>query len=617
MKNPTRFGGRLLILLSASFVVQSADKIPSTEPVELSPVVITATRTSQSLGQSLASVSVITREQLDRQQVTTVAEALDGFAGIQFSNNGGAGKVTSLFMRGAESDQVLVLIDGVKMGSATAGTSPFQHIPVDQIERIEVVRGPRASLYGSDAIGGVIQIFTRSGKTGGQQSASVSVGAHDYLGSNINFSERFEKTWISLNADYQRTAGINSCQGSFAGGCFTVEPDRDGYKRKSGSLRIGHQLTSNLEIEFHSLLTFGKTEFDGGFTNEADFAQQVTGGSVVWDATDDWQITARAGISKDETDNDLNGVFSSLFDTQRISRSLQSDYQLDDGQLITLGYDFQDDQITSNNLYTQTSRRNEGLFGQYLLEIGQWSLQASGRRDSNEQFGSHETGGIAVGYFADNGITTTLSHGTAYKAPTFNELFFPFFGNANLDPEESKTTELGFSGTVQGVDWSSNFFHTSVDELISFDLSIFAPANISRATINGLELQASTWVAGWAIDAQFSFLDAKNKDSGANHNNLLPRRARRSFRLDADRNEGKWQYGGTLTARSSAFDDLANSNEIGGFVTLDLRGGYQLNRQWQIQLKANNLFDKKYRTAANFNQDGANLMMTLRWQDSQ
>ncbi|RLA09499.1 MAG: TonB-dependent vitamin B12 receptor [Gammaproteobacteria bacterium] len=611
----TRRCGLALLLLTQA-VDAETDADLDNGPVQLSPIVVTATRTEQAADETLASVTVISREELELRQSTTVAEALNGMVGLQFSNNGGLGKTTSLFMRGTNSDHVLVLIDGVKVGSGTTGAAAFEHIPVDQIDHIEVVRGPRASLYGSEAIGGVIQIFTRSGKDGSRKSASISGGAHDYFGASASLSERFDKTWINLSANYERTAGINSCQGSLFGGCFTNEPDRDGYKSKSGSFRIGHQLTDDLEFGFNTLHTEGETDFDGSFTNETDFVQQVTGGSIAWDVTTNWRLTTRAGLSKDENENHLNGVFASRFDTKRNSRSVQSDYQLNEAQLITLGYDYLDDRITSSTAYAETSRRNEGGFGQYQLTAGRWSLQASARHDSNEQFGNHETGGGALGYFADNGVTTTVSYGTAYKAPSFNELYFPGFGNASLNPEESKTAELGISGNFQGIDWSSNFYQTTVDDLIAFDMATYAPANISEAKIKGVELQAITLIAGWNINTQFTFLDAKNEDGGPNHDNMLPRRARQSLRVDGDRRSGKWEYGGTLQARSNAYDDLANNDRIGGFVTVDLRGSYQLTPQFLLQGKVNNLLDKTYSTAANYNQDGANLMFTLRWQDN-
>ena len=607
MKISTRLGGVSLLLLAYS---SFADIDGSTAAVKLSPIVVTASRTIQSVDEVLASVTVISREQLEQRQTSSVVEALNGLAGIQFTNSGGAGKATSLFMRGTNSDHVLVLIDGVKVGSATLGTAAFQHISVDQIDHIEVVRGPRSSLYGSEAIGGVIQIFTRNGKHGSHKSAHRSVGAHDYHGGGVSVSERFEGTWISFSGDVQRTDGINAKAGA-------TETDRDGYRRKSASFRIGHQLTNNLELEFHTLHAEGENEFDGSFQDQTDFLQQVTGGIVRWDVNDAWQLTGRVGISKDETENGKSGVFASLFDTQRISRSLQSDYQLTDDQLVTLGYDFQDDQITSDGVFTETSRRNEGLFAQYLLEMGSWSLQASGRHDSNEQFGGYETGSVAVGYLANNGVMVSLSHGTAYKAPTFNELFFPGFGNPDLDPEESKTTELGFSGTLQQVNWSANFYRTSVDELIAFVFtppSTFAPVNVAEATLSGIELQASTRVSGWDINSQVTFLDAKNEDDGANHGNQLNRRARRSLRMDADRQIGKWQVGGSLFARGKAYNDVENNDRIGGFVTLDLRAAYRLTPELKLQGKLNNAFDKKYRTVSTFNQDGANLMFTLRWQ---
>ena len=614
MKISTRLGGLSLVLLSQSLL---ADIEGDSAPVRLTPIVVTATRTAQSLDQTLASVTVITREQLQQRQVSTVTEALNGVVGLQFRTNGGVGKATSLSMRGTESGHLLVLIDGVKIGSATLGTSAFQHIPVEQIERIEVVRGPRASLYGSEAIGGVIQIFTRDGRGGEHRSVALSKGSHDFTNASASYSDRVGNTWFSVSGEYQDSNGINVCDG----GCFTVEPDHDGYDRKSGSLRIGHQFSSSLKAEFHATQASGDTESDGTNSNATEYLQQVVGGKVGWNVTEDWLLTFQLGTSRDETENELNGVFTDYIDTKRLTRSIQSDYQINDKQSVTFGYDFQDDLVNSSIAYAERSRRDEGVFAMYQLQLANWSFDLSGRRDSNEQFGSHNTGNIALGYFFDDGINITLSHGTAFKAPTFNELYFPAifvgfpaFGNPDLKPAESRSTELGIAGTAKRFDWSASFYRTVIDDLIAFDFATFQAGNVATARIQGVEFELQTALAGWDLQAQLTLLDPKNAGAGANHNNELARRSRRVLRLDADQRQQKWRYGATLFARSNSYNDLANSDELGGYVTVDLRSSYQFNQQWLLEGKVNNLFDKHYRTVSGFNEDRLNMMLTLRWQ---
>ena len=616
MKISTRIGGLSLLMLSQSLV---AEIETDSQPVQLSPIVVTATRTAQSLEQTLASVTIITRDQLEKRQVLTVPEALNGVAGLQFRSNGGIGKSTSLSMRGTESGHLLVLIDGVKMGSATLGTAAFQHLPIEQIERIEVVRGPRASLYGSEAIGGVIQIFTRDGSSGKHLGVAISKGSHNYTSTSVSYSDRIGKTWFSINGEYLDTDGINVCDG----GCFTVEPDHDGYDRQSGSLRVGHQFSNSLKVEFQAIQAGGKSQNDSTISNQSEYLQQVVGSKVSWNVTDDWLLSFNVGTSRDEGEDELDGVFVSVIDTKRLTRSVQSDYQISEQQSVTFGYDFQDDLITSTVAYAERSRRDEGVFGMYQLQLANWSLNASARRDSNEQFGSHNTGNIALGYFFESGISVSLSHGTAFKAPTFNELYFPAifvgfpaFGNPDLKPSESRSTELGFGGSLESLDWSVNVYRTVIDDLIAFDFATFQAGNVATARIQGMELELQSELAGWDLQAQLTLLDPKNAGPGANHNNELARRSRRVLRLDADRQRQNWRYGATLLARSNSYNDQANSDELGGFVTVDLRTSYQFNPEWRLEGKINNLFDKHYRTVSGFNEDGINLMFTLRWQQT-
>ncbi len=599
-------------LLFGSFV---SFAVADTDPG--APVIVTATRTALTEDESLASVTVITREQIERLQAQSIQELLRGVAGVDISNNGGPGKATSVFLRGTESDHVLVLIDGVKVGSATLGTTSFQDIPVEQIERIEIVRGPRSSLYGSEAIGGVIQIFTRKG--GGTFKPYFSLGGGTYSTHNASagVSGGGKRGWFNLGASGIDTEGFNACDGKPSpggAGCFTNEPDKDGYYNLSGSLRGGYQFENGLEVDVHALYITGDTEFDGSYVNESESVQEVFGGRLRFSPQDIWQVTFAAGQSRDESDNFKDDTFQSRFNTERNTLSLQNDITFAADHLLTVGADYQDDRIDSTTTYAVSSRNNKGLFGQYQGKFGVTDVQFSVRRDDNEQFGSHSTGGVAWGQTLSKGLRITASYGTAFKAPTFNELYFPGFGNSDLQPETSRSLELGLRGNSTWGRWSLNAYETKVDDLIAFDATTYAPANIDQAHIYGFEVELDTKLDDWVLNLTLTLLDPENRSGGANDGNVLPRRARQSLRIDADRDFDRYSLGATLVSAGRRYDDLANTRELAGYATIDLRAEYIFSKAWRAQARIENLFNKDYETAAFFNQSGRSVYLTLRYQ---
>ena len=590
---------------------------PSAYATELETMIVTATRTAQTADQTLASVTVITRDDIERQQAQSIQDILRGVSGVSSANNGGPGKATSVFLRGTESDHVLVLIDGVKVGSATLGSTAFEHIPIDQIERIEIVRGPRSSLYGSEAIGGVIQIFTRKGGGALKPFFSVGGGSDSTYNTSFGLSGGGDHGWFNLSANGVDTEGFNSCTGKpFPGGsgCFTIEPDKDGYREASGSLRAGYRFENGLEVDVRALRAVGEIKFDGDFINESETVQQVLGGTLRYSPIDPWQITLVGGRGQDEIDSFKDGVFKTEFNTKRDTVSLQNDFSLADDHLLTLGADYQNDRVSGTESYAVTSRDNAGVFAQYQGVFFAHDLQLSVRRDDNEQFGGHTTGGVAWGYALSKDFRLTASYGTAFKAPTFNELYFPGFGNANLDPEESRSVELGLNGNAEWGRWSLNAYETHIDDLIAFDASIFAPANIDQARIRGLEAALATQIEDWDLNMNVTLLDPENRSSGAQRGNVLPRRAEQSFRFDMDRRFGSYAVGATVLAEGRRYDDLGNTRKLGSYATIDVRVEYAFDEDWRLQAQLDNLFDKDYETAAFFNQPGRQLFITLRYQ---
>ena len=593
------------------FAVQA--QTASDDADDLDEVIVTATRTAVTTDATLAAVEVIDRDAIQRSQATSLNELLRGRAGINISNQGGAGKLTSLFLRGAESDHVLVLVDGVRVGSATSGQAAFQDLPVAMIDRIEIVRGPRSSLYGSDAIGGVIQIFTRRDKGPAQFRFHVGAGSNGYREGGLGVGGSSERGWFGIDAGMQSTDGIDACRGAgfpvFAGCFVDGQTDLDGYENHSFSARGGVNIGDSVTLEAHALHASGHNEYDGSFVDNSDIVQQVVGAQLRWKASDRFDLRFNVGSNKDESDNFRGSASNGSFATRRDSASVQADIALADAQLLTLGADWLRDRVDSSTTYDVTGRTNRAVFAQYQSRFGSHDLQLALRNDDNEQFGNETTGTAAWGLSFADAWRVTASYGTAFKAPTFNELYFPGFGNPALRPESSKTIEAGIAWRGERTRVRLDAFNTDVDDLIAYDASIFLPNNIQHARLRGAELRVDSTVLGWNLGASASWLDAEDRDTG----NELARRARETARLELDRAFGKFRLGFTGVAEGSRYDNLANTRELGGFATLDVRGEYAFAADWTLQARAANVFDRAYETAAFYNQPGREFFVTLRF----
>ncbi len=595
---------------------------------DLDEVVVTGTRTDVAVMNSLVPAQVIDREQIERSQARSLPELLRGRAGISLTNQGGAGKLTTLFLRGAESDHVLVLVDGIRIGSATAGLASFQDLPVDQIERIEIIRGPRSSLYGSEAIGGVIQIFTRRGGAGFAPHLRLGVGSHNLREASAGFSNRGERGWVSADGAYQSTDGFNACRGAgfpIFRGCFTDEPDDDGYRNVSVSLRGGLELTDALTLEGHLLDADADNEYDGSVFggNETETSQRVLGSKLTWTPDARVSVALQAGRTADLSDAFFraDGVrrYVNTFDTQRDTASVQADYAAAEGQLLTAGGDWQRDEVTSTTEFTIDRRDNTAVFAEYQGTFGAHRVQASVRNDDNEQFGNHTTGSLGWGLSLDRGFRLNASVGTGFKAPTFNDLYFPFGGNPDLEPEESRSLNLGVGQYTEAWTWTFNVFETRIDALTGYD-SAFNLVQVDEARIRGAELTLSTTLAGWEIASELSYADPRARApltaeglENPNFDNLLPRRAPRSGRIDIDRGFGAFRVGTTLNGAAARYDDAANNLRLPGYGTLDLRLEYALSTDWTLQARATNVFDREYETIAFYNQPAREYGLSLRY----
>lgn len=592
------------------------------EATDLDEVVVSGTRTEVAVEDSLVPAQVIGRDAIQHSQARSLGELLQGRAGISIANQGGAGKITTLNLRGAESDHVLVLVDGVRMGSATAGLPALQDLPIDQIDRVEIVRGPRSSLWGSEAIGGVIQVFTRRNTGKVRPNVRIGVGSDSTREASAGIGGGIGRGWFGADVAYTRTDGFNACRGTggdpanpFDGaGCFTDEPDRDGYRNTSATLRGGYSFTDTLALEASALRAEGKSEFDGSFTNRSETVQQVLGTKLRYTPSDKVNLLLSLGRNDDKSDDFHDDVKSGYFQTRRYVASAQGDFSVAANQLLTAGIDWQDDRVESTTLFAVTRRDNLAGFVEYQGRFGAHQLQASVRNDDNEQFGNHTTGSLGYGFGFDNGLKLTASVATGFKAPSFNDLYYPGFGNPYLKPEESESINLGIAQYAETWNWTFNVYQNKVDQLISYDSQIFLPNNIDEARIRGAEFTVDFTLAGFDIATQLSHTDPRNRSAGPNHDNLLARRPRNTARIDVDRAFGDVRTGLTFNAAGERYDNLANTDRLGGYSTLDLRLEYAIAPAWTLQAKVGNVFDRDYETVAWYNQAGRTYGLSLRYQ---
>ncbi len=567
----------------------------------LAPVTVTANRiVSESVA---ASTTVITRDDIDRLQITSLPELLSRQQGISIVTQGGAGELSSLFMRGTESDHVLVLVDGVRWQSATAGAAALQHFPVDQIERIEIVRGPRSGLYGAEAIGGVIQIFTRQGDTGFHPTARIGYGSDNTKEVSIGISGGSENTHYNVSVAHQETDGINAL--------LNNNPDKDGYQNQSISANISHTFSERFKVGLSALYAEGENEYDGfefdptNFSNyDDDTVQQIISANAAFVVTSNWMIDFKLGESRDKSDNFQNGLKSSTFNTKHQFASLQNTVSFAGNQTIVLGFDYDDDEVESTTVFTEKSRDNKAGFVSWLGDFEGVNAGISGRYDDNEQFGGHSTGNAEIGLRITDAIRLVGSFGTGFKAPTFNDLYFPesfgFQGNPDLDPETVRAHEIGLEGDMAWGQWSARYYHNDIDNLITIKSDFSTVENVNKARIRGIELAASASILDWDIAANVSFLDPKNRESDT----LLARRARQMANVSIDRSWGTFSAGASWKLQGHSYNNVANTQRLAGFGLVDLRARYQVAPAWAVEARLQNLFDKDYFTALDFSGNG-------------
>jgi vitamin B12 transporter len=594
------------------------------ETINLDEVVVTASRTPQTRESVIADVTIIDEEEIQRTGQSTLVELLAQQPGIEIISSGGAGTISSVFMRGTNSGHVVVLIDGMRVDSATVGSTAFENLPIGQIDKIEILRGPATSLYGQDAIGGVIQIFTKKGEGAIKFNASLGYGTYNTKRADAGVNGSINDTRFALNVSSLNThsfSAINTKNSDYS--------DNDANRNLAFSGNISHQILPGHEIGFQFLHSDGRVHFDNSCPLDANFNCILGRFDSLLDAkqysyavfsdnqfTDFWLSKVRIGQGVDESRTfDVTSVTGGdFYQTKQFQINWQNDFKLPVG-VLTLLYDGLEQRVNSTAVnYDVKKRTNDGLVASYLLNKDAHSFQASIRHDNNSQFGNKTTGNIGYGFSFTPEWRATVSYGTAFKAPSFNDLYYPLSGNPKLKPEQSRNIEASLRYQTTDTKASATLFRNKINNLIGFD-SAFNVLNINEASIEGLSLNVNRRLNNFNIGANVDFQAPEDDKTG----NLLARRAYRHASANASYTTGDWRIGAETVASSNRFNKANNVDKLAGYALLNATVDYKINKDWSTQARANNILDKDYALALDFggeayNTPGANLFFSIRYQ---
>ena len=603
---PTKYLLPTLVLAGFSSIAQ-AQQNPGA--LTLDSLVVTAARWPQALSELVADVTVIGAEEIARAGAQSLAELLRRVPGVEIVMNGGPASTSGVFLRGANSNQTLVLIDGQRVGSSASGTAALEAIPIDVIDRIEILRGPASNLYGADAIGGVIQVFTRNGGDVFAAHASAGYGTYRTSVASGGVSGAAGAWRYALDVGHRQSDGFNAIANPAN---FSFNDDRDGYRGDDASGSVSLRLAPEQELS----VRFLKSRLDAQFDAEPGFDDRTiaTVDSLALASrnrlTGWWTSQLEAGQTDDISDS-RTGFGPGRFTTRQRLYVWQNDFLLLRGSL-GVALERREERVGGDAAFAINSRNTNAAVGVYRLAEGPHAVQLNLRRDDSAQFGARTTGALAYGYGFAPGWRASAGYGTAFKAPTFNDLYYPGFSNPDLKPETARNAEVALRYASEALAAGIVAYRNRVRDLIVFECDAdfnCAPQNVAAATLQGVTLdirfRRGATVATASVDLQRPEDDA----SGL----LLPRRARRHAALAVEHPLGPVQVRAELSASSARFDDAANTRRMGGYALINLLVEWPFEARWTAFARLDNLLDKHYELAADYRTAGATLFAGVRW----
>jgi vitamin B12 transporter len=558
--------------------------------LKTSDVFVTATRTPISRKDVIADTTTINEEEIERAGSSSLTDLLQRQPGIEIYNSGGQGKVSSLHIRGSESDHVVVLIDGLRVNQVTSGLTAFENIPLSQIEKIEIVRGASSSLYGAGAIGGVIQIFTKKGVSGFKPYAAIGYGRYDTKTAQAGIRAGNDSTNYAINISSLSTDGFSAYKTN-----NPIFSDKDGYNNLSLSGSLNHKFNQDNSIGLNFIKSNGNNKYDNRFetnfvNNKNKMDTQVIGINFSNKVTNEWQSDLKIGQSIYKY-NDHNGAEWTPNNSKQNQLSWLNNISLPIGSLQLL-YDFNRETINKSLGYEKSERNNSGYMVGYLLNKDNHNFQLNYRADDNSAYGKFNTGNVGYGYHLNNQWNISAIYGTAFRAPNFMDLYYRSsygpYNNPNLKPEESNNIEASLRYQKDVDKFSATIFQNKIDNFIQNGSS--GPQNTEKAKFEGITLNSSTFIDHFQLFGNVTFQSAKNEVT----NERLLRRAQNYGNAGLNYYFSQWNLGAEITAQGTKKESAA---EIPGYALVNLVADYKIHNSMKLNFRLNNVLNKDYALA--------------------
>ena len=582
-------------------------------------VIVTATRQPVRANELLSDVTVIDREEIERNGQGSITELLARQPGIQTASSGGPGTSTSYYIRGARPEQTKVLVDGIPINSVDASGSPLRFMPLSDVERIEIVRGPASTLYGADAIGGVIQIFTRRGAPGLRADGFAGFGTQKTGQANAGVSGGNEQWRFRLEGHHYTTEGISARKDA-----SNRDADKDPHRNTGGAASLsftpvkGHEVgTSFRQNEGVSYYDNGFGPANGTYNNRVDFKSeqwQVFSRNKFHDA---WTSKLQYGESIDDQRNFYAGAPSKGDQLKTLNRqtSWQNDIKLPLGTAL-LGIERLDQKATPDKSFKEKAQiTTDSLFAGWSANHGNHRWQINARSDDNSKFGKENTHSLAYGYQITDSLRAHASYGTAFKAPSVYQLYDQYSGNASLQAETGKNSEAALTWERANHTVSATYYLNRVDNLIDYDFSTWKYKNVAKARLEGVTLAYAGRFSDWSFRTSYDWLNATHEANGRWLE--LGRRAKNRGSVAVDKHwSDRLSTGAEVIAVGSRYNDNSETEKtrMGGYSLVNLTGRYALSKDLALEGRINNLFDKAYETVDGYGTLGINAFVGIRYQ---
>jgi vitamin B12 transporter len=609
----------LSLALAAAFPIHAQVQLPET--------VVTASRVATPITDVIADVSVIDRATLDLAGQSSLRDLLSQLPGVQMTTNGSYRSATGIFLRGSSTSQTLVLVDGVRVGSATSGGGSFENLPLSRIERIEVLRGAASALYGPDAVGGVIQIFTREPGDGMQLDANIGGGTDGQQQAGASIRGTSGAIGYSLGVSRERATGISVISNPASG---SYNPDEDGFTSTSADVKITAKLSRAQAVTLSVLHSDTDLQFDGApypnplkltnLTSDPHSKLGLNNATLKWDAQwlPQWHSTLTLGSSVEQSLGDYfrisDGAWggSTKFNTNRRQATWQNNIALDK-DVLSLMLESRNETVDSSTTYTVTSRDVRSALVSYALNRPTWNALAVARNDENSQFGSFNNWALSGGYRMTDTLRAVASVGTSFQAPSFNQLYYPNFGNSALVPQRNRATELGLKYQAGTVSMGAVVYNNDIQGFI-------LPATntqSSLAVLRGFTLSAAAQDGDSSYTLSYDYADPRSYSTSAASNDLrLVRVAQNVFNARVNHRMGAVSVFGEVKVSGDREDNNLAFNGrdlLPGYTLLNVGATWQVQKNVSVLGRINNLTDAQYMLANTYSTPGRNVFVSLNW----